>query len=74
MARLTEIIKVEERTSRSGGKYKVTIAKVGSSNEHYDGEILEGYGEFEVGQTVEVFFDDRWDRAKFQKPRHFNKQ
>lgn len=60
MRRISEIISVEKRM-KDDKPYWVTLAVAG-------GDEVSGYGkDFAVGDEVEVFFDDRWGKAKMFK-------
>lgn len=61
MSVIRKIVRKEQRQSAKG-KYWVTVAQLS------DGSEIEGFGEdFQVGDKVQTFFDDRWGKAKMQK-------
>jgi len=63
VAKIEKILAVEWRVKNDGTKYPVTIAIV-------SGDECEGWGDrYRVGDGVEKFFDDRYNRAKFRYPR-----
>ena len=64
MRTIKEILHVQKHISRSGSEYFTTLARLD------DNEIYEAYGSgFAVGDKVEAFYDDKWDKPKFQKKR-----
>lgn len=61
-AKILKILRVDDRTSKKGEPYKITVAILDS------GEEIEGYGtEFEAGDKVYTYFNDRWNRASMEK-------
>lgn len=61
MAHILKIIRVERKTSSKGKVYYRTHAQLDS------GEISIGYGRgFQVGDTVEHFWHERWQMSKFR--------
>lgn len=62
MRTIKKILSVDRRVSKYKKVYFVTII-IDS-----DGDEASGYGkDFEVGDHIEVFFDDRYQYVKFQK-------
>lgn len=62
MRTIIKIIGIEGRTTPKGKSYYRTLALMDN------GEECWGYGhEFQVGDKVEVFWDDKWQQIKMRK-------
>lgn len=62
MRKILKIIKVEMKLDASGKYYWRTLALVEG------GDVVSGYGkDWQVGEKVTAFFDDRYQVAKMQK-------
>lgn len=61
-ALILKILRVDQRTSKKGVPYKITVAILDSGDE------IEGFGEdFKEGDEVIAFFNDKWNRASMEK-------
>lgn len=59
MAKISKILFVEQKVAQiTGEKYEVSHVLL------EDGTEASGWGRFKVGQKVEAYFDERYNRAK----------
>ncbi len=63
MAKIVEIVGVELK-KKGDDNYSITHVILD------DGEEATGFGEFKVGERVQRFYDDRYDKVKIKKNKY----
>ena len=68
MQHVKKILKAQRKIDNMGNDYVLTTAEIQGDDE-YDVEIATGWGTYEEGERVELFYDDRYHKTKFRKTR-----